>query len=153
MQSQWHLVPKDILSKVFAQSSSLSCIARQVCKSWRQHSISCPVSLDISLASPDEQTSLGLWLHAHQPEPLLAETANTGNPSSTSDTRLASDHQVLSAALAATKALSETHMSRAHAARLMRKQSWPYLTVCSISAASSSTCGWTSRASKTYLTS
>ena len=122
MQSQWHLVPKDVLSKVFAQSSSLSCIARQVCKAWRQHSISCPVSLDISLASPDEQASLGKWLHVHNPQPSIAETAKTGNLSSTSDTQLTTAQQALLlplfTLLTANHPLGASHLSQATAPAL-----------------------------------
>lgn len=115
LQSQWHLVPKDILSKVFAQSSSLSCIARQVCKAWRQHSISCPVTLDISLASIDEQTSLGLWLHSHEAGPSAAATAKfAGNFSATSDEKLARDQQALAALLTATSSLGSPNISQAN---------------------------------------
>ena len=62
MSSSWHIIPRDILSKVFARSSSLSCIARQVCKAWRQQSIACPLVLNVSLVTPEEQKSLGIWM-------------------------------------------------------------------------------------------
>lgn len=68
-------MPKDVLSKIFAHSSSLSCVARQVCKAWRQHSISCPVTLDVRLASLDEQRSLGMWLRSHGARPAPVEAA------------------------------------------------------------------------------
>ena len=120
MQSQWHLVPKDIMSNVFAQSSSLSCIARQVCKAWRQYSISCPVTLDISLASVDEQTSLGLWLHSHGARHPLPETAKpTGDLSATSDEKFARDQQALVALLTATDSLGSPYISQANAHTLV----------------------------------
>lgn len=88
-RSQWELMPKDVLSKVFAHGSSLSCIARQVCKAWREHSISCPVALDISLASLDEQTSLGTWLRSHEARPAPAEVAGlAGDLSSCPDVNI-----------------------------------------------------------------
>lgn len=65
MESEWAVVPGDVLTKVLTQSSSLCCIARSVCKSWRQHALATPVALDIGLASPQEQNSLALWLQQY----------------------------------------------------------------------------------------
>ena len=122
MQSQWHLVPKDILSKVFAQSSSLSCMARQICKAWRQHSISCPVTLDISLASADEQTSLGSWLCSHEAGLSLAETAKpAGDSSTTSDEKLTRDQRALTALLTGTNLLGSPYMLQADAHTLITR--------------------------------
>lgn len=120
MQSQWHLIPKDILSQVIAQSSSLSCRARQVCKAWRQHSISCPVTLDISLASVDEQTSLGLWLQTYKAGPSLVETAKpAGDLSVTSDEKFAWHQQALVALLTTTGSLGSPFISQANAHALV----------------------------------
>lgn len=65
MSSNWCVLPRDILSKVFEHSSSLSCILREVCKAWRQQSIACPLALNVSLTSPEEQESFGIWMQQH----------------------------------------------------------------------------------------
>ena len=111
MQSQWQFVPKDILSKVLAQSSSLSCIARQVCKAWRQHSVSCPVTLDISLASIDEQRSLGLWLHSHEAGLPLAETEKPAGDLTDERVARSHDQQALDALSTATDCMGSPYIS------------------------------------------
>ena len=65
------------------------------------------MTLDISLASVDEQASLGFWLHSHEAAFSPAEAAKpAGDLRPTSDEKLASEQQALEALLTATDSLS-----------------------------------------------
>lgn len=63
--SEWSTLPRDVLTKVLSQSCTMCCIARLICKAWRQHAFSSPVAAHITLASSEEQSSLAAWLQQH----------------------------------------------------------------------------------------
>ena len=63
--SEWSMLPRDVLTKVISQSCTMCCIARSICKAWRQHAFSSPVAVHSTLASREEQSSLAAWLQQH----------------------------------------------------------------------------------------
>ena len=72
LQSEWATLPRDVLAKVLSERYTLCCLARQVCKAWRQHAFATPTAVDVTLASPQELVSLAAWMQHLDPNPTVS---------------------------------------------------------------------------------
>jgi len=72
-QSEWATLPRDVLAKVLSERYTLCCLARQVCKAWRQHAFATPTAVDVTLASPQELFSLEAWMQHLSPNLAVSE--------------------------------------------------------------------------------
>ncbi|DBA80854.1 TPA: hypothetical protein ACH3X1_008068 [Trebouxia sp. C0004] len=72
-QSEWTTLPRDVLAKVLSERYTLCCLARQVCKAWRQHAFATPTAVDVTLASLQELFSLTDWMQHLNPNPAVSE--------------------------------------------------------------------------------
>jgi hypothetical protein len=72
-QSEWATLPRDVLAKVLSERYTLCCLARQVCKAWRQHAFANPTAVDVTLASPQELFSLAAWMQHLSPNLAVSE--------------------------------------------------------------------------------
>ncbi|KAA6417867.1 MAG: hypothetical protein FRX49_12165 [Trebouxia sp. A1-2] len=71
-QSEWPTLPRDVLAKVLSERYTLCCLARQVCKAWRQHAFATPTAVDVTLASSQELVSLEAWMQHLNPNATVS---------------------------------------------------------------------------------
>ena len=72
-QSEWATLPRDVLAKVLVERCTTCCLARQVCKAWRQHAFATPTAVDVNLTSLQELFSLAAWMQHLDPNPAVSK--------------------------------------------------------------------------------
>ncbi len=72
-QSEWATLPRDVLARVLSERCTTCCLARQVCKAWRQHAFATPTAVDVTLTSIQELFSLAAWMQHLDPNPAVSK--------------------------------------------------------------------------------